>query len=149
MRRVAALAVVGTLLSACTQTVSGQAGAPADLKWQRSITESVANLGGTLGTVGEAMTAHDFDGMSRGCTKLQGTLDDLGKNLPTPSQDVNTSLQDSIDSFRAFAKVCMTMTPGTADASLDQLTGYLDRGDSSMRKALQQMGIDMPADSGH
>jgi hypothetical protein len=149
MHRVAALAVAAGLLSACTQTVSGQAGAPADLKWQRTITESVANLGGTLGTVGEAMTGHDFAGMAQSCTKLQGSLDDLGKNLPTPSQDVNASLQDSIDNFRSFAKVCLTMTPGTADASLDQLTGYLDRGDSAMRKALQQMGIDMPTDSGH
>jgi hypothetical protein len=38
------------------------------------------------------------------------------------------------------------MTPGTADAALDQLSGYLDRGDSSMRKALQHMGIELLAD---
>ena len=50
--------------------------------------------------------------------------------------------------FRSFARVCMMMTPGTADAALDQLSGYLDRGDSSMRKALQQMGIELPA-AGH
>ena len=145
MRRVAVLAVAGALLSACTQTVPGQAGAPGDLKWQRPITDSVSSLGGTLGTVGEAMTAHDFVAMSRGCTKLQGTLDDLGKNLPTPDTDVNSSLQDSIDNFRSFARVCTMMTPGTADASLDQLSGYLDRGDTAMRKALQQMGIELPA----
>ncbi|WP_155927494.1 hypothetical protein [Mycolicibacterium sp. CBMA 234] len=148
MRRVAALAVAAALLSACSQTVSGQAAAPADLKWQRSITDSVSSLGGTLGTVGEAMTVHDFAAMSRDCTKLQGTLDDLSKNLPTPKDDVNASLQDSIDNFRAFARVCRTLTPGTADASLDQLSSYLDRGDSSMRKALQQMGIELPA-AGH
>ena len=146
MRRVAALAVASALLSACTQTVPGQAGAPDDLKWQRPITDSVSTLGGTLGTVGEAMTAHDFVSMSRDCTKLQGTLDDLGKNLPTPDEDVNTSLQDSIDNFRSFAHVCTLMTPGTADAALDQLSGYLDRGDTSMRKALHHMGIELPAD---
>jgi hypothetical protein len=145
MRRVAALAVAGALLSACTQTVPGQPGAPAELQWQRPITDSVSTLGGTLGTVGEAMTAHDFVAMSRGCTKLQGTLDDLGNHLPTPDADVNSSLQDSIDNFRSFARVCTMMTPGTADASLDQLSGYLDRGDSAMRKALQQMGIELPA----
>jgi len=146
MRRVAALAVTSALLSACTQTVPGQAGAPDDLKWQRPITDSVSTLGGTLGTVGEAMTAHDFVSMSRDCTKLQGTLDDLGKNLPTPDEDVNTSLQDSIDNFRSFAHVCTMMTPGTADAALDQLSGYLDRGDTAMRKALHHMGIELPAD---
>ncbi len=145
MRRVAALAVAGALLSACTQTVSGQAGAPAELAWQRPITESVASLGGTLGTVGEAMTMHDFVAMSRDCTKLQATLDGLGKQLPTPDEDVNSSLRDSIDNFRSFARVCVMMTPGTADASLDQLSSYLERGDNSMRKALQQMGIELPA----
>ena len=138
--------MASALLSACTQTVPGQAGAPDDLKWQRPITDSVSTLGGTLGTVGEAMTAHDFVSMSRDCTKLQGTLDDLGKNLPTPDEDVNTSLQDSIDNFRSFAHVCTMMTPGTADAALDQLSGYLDRGDTAMRKALHHMGIELPAD---
>lgn len=137
--------MAGALLSACTHTVPGEAGAPAELAWQRPITDSVSSLGGTLGTVGEAMTAHDFVAMSRDCAKLQGTLDNLGKNLPTPDKDVNSSLQDSIDNFRSFARVCMMMTPGTADAALDQLSGYLDRGDSSMRKALQQMGIELPA----
>lgn len=145
MRRVAVLAVAGVLLSACTQTVQGEAGAPPELQWQRPITDSVSSLGGTLGTVGEAMTAHDFVAMSRDCAKLQGTLDGLGKTLPTPDEDVNSSLRDSIDNFRSFARVCMMMTPGTADAALDQLSGYLDRGDSSMRKALQQMGIELPA----
>ncbi|OKH83565.1 hypothetical protein EB75_08275 [Mycobacterium sp. ST-F2] len=137
--------MAGALLSACTQTVPGEAGAPAELSWQRPITDSVANLGGMLGTVGDSMTAHDFVAMSRDCAKLQGTLDSLGKNLPTPDEDVNESLRDSIDNFRSFARVCMMMTPGTADAALDQLSGYLDRGDTSMRKALQQMGIEMPA----
>ena len=144
MRRVAVLAVAGALLTACTQTVPGEPGAPAELQWQRPITDSVSSLGGTLGIVGEAMTAHDFVAMSRDCAKLQGTLDGLDKRLPTPNGDVNSSLRDSIDNFRSFARVCMTMTPGTADASLDQLSGYLDRGDTSMRKALQQMGIELP-----
>ena len=37
------------------------------------------------------------------------------------------------------------MSDVLADAALDQLSGYLDRGDSAMRKALQQMGIELPA----
>ncbi|WP_280829343.1 hypothetical protein [Mycobacterium sp. OTB74] len=149
MRRAAVLAVLIVMLSACTQTVAGQANAPADLKWQRNITTAVAKLGGTLGTVGSALDAQDYGAVSRACTKLQNEFDQLSQQLPTPNQDVNSALQDGIDNWRTFARVCRTMTPGTASASFDQLQASMDRGDASMRKALKLMGIDIDADPGH
>jgi hypothetical protein len=139
------LAITAATLCACTSTVSGQPTAPADLKWQRNITAAVTGLGAALGPVGDAMMSHDFTAMAQACAGLQSPIDRIEHQLPTPDQAVNDALRESVSDYRSFAKICSTLSPTTAPSALDPLSDYLTRGDTAMRRALDHMGIELPA----
>ena len=143
MKRVAMLAATAVTLCACTSTVSGRPTAPAALTWQRPITAAVTGLGTALGPVGDAMMSHDFAAMAHACAGLQSPIDLIEQRLPTPDQDVNDALRDSVDDYRSFTKICMTLSPTTAPSALDQLSDHLTRGDAAMRTALEHMGIEL------
>lgn len=138
------LAALAVALCACTSAVSGQATAPAALKWQRNVTTAITGLGTALGPVGDAMTSHDLAAMAQACAGLQSPVDQIEHQLPTPDQAVNDALRESVADYRAFTHVCVTLSPSTADSALDQLSDYLIRGDTAMRTALDHMGIELP-----
>ena len=144
MSRLVALLALAFTLTACVNTVDGRAAAPPNLAWQRPITDAIANMGSAMGPVGDAMVARDFPAMRTGCTKLESAIDRIGDRLPTPDPAVNEALQDGVDNYRSFAKLCATMTPVTAELQLDRLDAYLDGGTAGVRKALHLMGIDLP-----
>lgn len=132
------------VLTACLNTIGGRPTAPADLAWERNVTDAVANMGGVLMTVGHAMTEVDYSATRDNCTKLQAALDRIEDQLPAPDKEVDDALRDGIDNYRSFADICVTLTPSSSGSDLDRLTDYLDRGDARIRDALDLIGIEIP-----
>jgi hypothetical protein len=142
------LAATAILLAGCgsnttpaaTVTVTPsttEAPAQAMSDWKQSAANEIHAMGDSLIAVGDAMQGPDLPAMRVGCTRLSTSVDHLERDLPSPDQQVNSALQDTIDDFRSLSQLCMTLN---STAEIAEMQRLVDRGSQRMTHAFDLMG---------
>lgn len=143
MRRIAAVAAAGVLLTGCAIEGTPIA-APVDDEWRNAVTQAVAGLGGQLGPISDAMGTKDYLELQSACADLRGYVDKARRKvLPGPDVAVNEALGDGLDGYRDWAEQCMTLSASSSSAQLRKFSDTIDGADKRIKDGLKLLGIEI------
>lgn len=144
MRRIAAVAAAGFLLTGCAIAGTPVA-APVDDEWRDAVAQAVAGLGGQLGPISDAMGTKDFLELQSSCADLRSYVDVAKRKvLPGPDVSINDALRDGFDGYRSMAEQCMTLTASSSSAQLKKFSDTIDGADKRIKDGLKLLGIEIP-----
>ncbi|MBU8817319.1 hypothetical protein [Mycolicibacterium goodii] len=144
MRRIAAVAAAGFLLTGCAIEGTPVA-APVDDEWRDAVAQAVAGLGGQLGPISDAMGTKDYLKLQSACADLRSYVDKAKRKvLPGPDMHVNEALRDGFDGYRSMAEQCMTLTASSSPTQLRKFSDTIDGADKRIKDGLELLGIEIP-----
>jgi hypothetical protein len=120
--RAAILAVLfAVLLIAGAMPRAGAA--PLDDWWSQAAMH-FQQIGQSIDTLGSAIRATDFAGISAGCQQLRDANAGLQSDMPTPAPDVTAEFQAMIDDIDAGSSACMSGNAGLATTRFQQAAAH-------------------------
>lgn len=131
-------AAAATSTSTTATTASVVASPALELvEWGRdNLADSLDELGTAFTWIGGAVKSRDFADGRAGCRELADHVDALDAKLPAPDAEVTAHLQEVVEQFTLFARLCQRLNPYTTNAELDEMTVYRDKGEAALDRAM-------------